>query len=54
MGHIAHDEGAKVYRYFPGADNELAFVFEHRSLSMLMQLIKTRSWEAELRRIGRR
>ncbi len=52
VGRIARDEVVGAYRYFPGADNDVAFVFEHNSLSMLLRLIETRSWEAELRRIG--
>jgi hypothetical protein len=53
IGTVVRDEEAGWYRYFPGADNDVAFVFEHRSLRMLLRLIETRSWEAELRRLGR-
>jgi len=52
VGRIARNEAAGAYRYFPGADNDVAFVFEHSSLAMLLRLIETRSWEAELQRIG--
>lgn len=54
VGRISRDGSEGVYRYFPGADNDVAFVFEERSLSTLLRLIETRSWEAELERIGRR
>jgi len=37
-----------MYRFFPGADNDIAFVFEHRSLPMLIEAIENRSWELEL------
>ena len=54
IGRIARESSAGPYRYFPGADNDVAFVFEHRSLPTLRRLIETRSWEAELARLGRR
>lgn len=37
-----------MYRFFPGINNEIAFVFEHRSLQRLIEAIDSRSWEQEL------
>ncbi len=48
IGHIARAKGGRMYRYFPGSDNHIAFVYEHRSLQMLVDAIEGRSWEREL------
>lgn len=48
IGHIARAAGGRMYRYFPGIDNDIAFVFEHRNLQMLVNAIESRSWELEL------
>ena len=48
VGHIDRSPGGRMYRFFPGADNDIAFVFEHRSLPMLIEAIENRSWELEL------
>ncbi len=48
IGHIARSPGGRMYRFFPGIDNDIAFVFEHRSLERLIEAIDSRSWEREL------
>ncbi len=48
IGHIVRAPDGRTYRYFPGIDNEIAFVFEHRCLQTLVALIDDRSWEGEL------
>jgi hypothetical protein len=48
IGHIARSREGRMFRYFPGADNDIAFVYEHRNLQMLIQAIENRSWELEL------
>ncbi len=48
IGHIARSPGGRMYRFFPGINNEIAFVFEHRNLASLIEAIDSRSWEREL------
>lgn len=51
IGRVALDRSGRLYRYFPGADNDVAYVFEHGDLGSLLRLIENRSWELELQQI---
>jgi hypothetical protein len=48
LGWISQEAEAGLYRYFPGADNRVAFVFEHRDLAVLYHMISTRNWASDL------
>ncbi|HYP17801.1 MAG TPA: hypothetical protein VEQ65_11375 [Opitutus sp.] len=50
VGRIILDPKARVHRFFPGAENDVAFVFEHRSLNAVLAMVNARSWRAELSR----
>jgi hypothetical protein len=47
LGWISQEVQAGLYRYFPGADNRVAFVFEHRDLAVLYHMISTRNWASD-------
>lgn len=40
LGHIARDPFRPIYRYFPGADNDVAFLLEHTELEELKRIIE--------------
>ena len=51
IGRVALDRSGRLFRYFPGVDNDVAYVFVHDDFGSLLRLIENRSWELELQQI---